>query len=62
MYKTREDIEAMIEIIEMTKSMLHNFCFWVLDSLSTPTPGVIHFEKQEDEAKIDQSRVSVNLF
>ena len=62
MYKTREDVEAMIEIIEITKEMMRNFCFWVLDSLSTPTPGVVHTEPGDDNARIDQSRVSVHLF
>tara|TARA_R110002074_G_scaffold382887_1_gene562937 strand:+ start:587 stop:754 length:168 start_codon:yes stop_codon:yes gene_type:complete len=48
MYKTREDVEAMIEIIEMTKAKFYDFCYWVLDALAAPTPGVIHSEAREE--------------
>lgn len=51
MYKTKEDVEAMIDIIECTKISLRRFGMWILSSLSSPVPGVIYVEtKQESEA------------
>ena len=44
MYKTREDVEAMIEIIGCVKVWLRDFGFWIVSSLSIPQPGVLHSE------------------
>ena len=41
MYKTREDVEAMIDLIELIKISLVSFGFWIIDSLSIPSPGVV---------------------
>jgi hypothetical protein len=47
MYKTKEDVEAMIEIIECTKLSLRRFGMWIVSSLSSPAPGVIYTETKE---------------
>mgnify|MGYP003628002463 FL=1 len=41
MYKTKEDVEEIIIIIESIKASFEKFAFWVLDTLHTPTPGVV---------------------
>jgi len=47
MYKSREDVEAMIDLIECTKVKFYDFCYWVVDTLSTPTPGVVCSEPEQ---------------
>ena len=51
MYKTREEVEAMIEIVEYVKLSLEKFGLWIVYSLSTPKPGVLHTEfcKEDDK-------------
>ena len=49
MYKTKEDVEAMIEIVEYVKLSCRRFGFWVLSSLSTPRAGVLYFEEASPE-------------
>ena len=48
MYKTREDVEAMIEMIELIKFKLRQFGFWIVKSVSIPTPGKIHSEPTQE--------------
>tara|TARA_R100000008_G_scaffold86732_1_gene81201 strand:- start:5109 stop:5270 length:162 start_codon:yes stop_codon:yes gene_type:complete len=48
MYKTREDVEEMILLIESIKENLRKFGYWVLESLSSPTPGVVCSEPLDD--------------
>ena len=45
MIKTREDVEAMIDLIEHAKIVLTEvLALWILSSLSTPVPGVIYVD------------------
>ena len=47
MYKTREDVDAMVGFIEYFKLKFNNFCMWIVDSLSTPQPGVVQSEPND---------------
>ena len=47
MYKTREDVEAMIELVEYLKIKCGDFCMWVVNSLSIPQPGVVCSEPSD---------------
>ena len=53
MIKTKEDVEAMIEIVEMCKISLVSFGLWVV--YAPPRPGVIcqdpRFLPSEDSEK-----------
>ena len=55
MIKTKEDVDAMIEIVEMCKISLVSFGLWVVYALATPRPGVIcedpRFLPSEDSEK-----------
>tara|TARA_A100001515_G_scaffold139864_1_gene134952 strand:- start:326 stop:490 length:165 start_codon:yes stop_codon:yes gene_type:complete len=46
--KTREDVEAMIDLVEHAKLCLQSFGLWILNSLSTPVPGVIYVDTSAD--------------
>ena len=48
MIKTREDVEAMIDLIEHAKIGLRSFGLWILSSLSTPVPGVIYVDSLDE--------------
>tara|TARA_R110000824_G_scaffold351344_3_gene538360 strand:+ start:1976 stop:2143 length:168 start_codon:yes stop_codon:yes gene_type:complete len=54
MYKTREEVESMIELIETLSANLRSFGLWVVSSLASPTAGVICHDKRFVEDSLEE--------
>lgn len=42
MYKSREDVKEMIDMINVASFKFKSFLFWIVDSLSIPSSGEVH--------------------
>lgn len=52
MIKTREDVEQMMETIYFVSDSVKSFCFWIINAMSVPEPGVVHEEPGEQEYSV----------
>jgi hypothetical protein len=52
MYKSREDIEEMIDMINVASFKFKSFLFWIIDSLSVPSPGEVHESDDNTEYSV----------
>ena len=49
MYKSREDVKEMIDMINVASFKFKSFLFWIVDSLSIPSSGEVH--ESDDSAE-----------
>jgi len=47
MYKTREDVNEMIETYYYVCRKLEDFGSWIVNTLSVPAPGEVYFPQDE---------------